>query len=131
MSKRALRVFVCSPLRGDGTPKSIGRNVALAKRLCRAVLLAGHAPFAPHVHYTSMLDEQIPAERDMGINAGFAWLTMADEIWMFARDIGECSPGMVKELNAARTMAMPPVVRWMPEEFEAERVALSEYSKAG
>lgn len=33
----------------------------------------GEAPYASHLLYTQMLDDTIPAERELGIKAGFAW----------------------------------------------------------
>lgn len=89
------RVFVCSPYRGD-----VGANVERARRACRAVVAAGHAPLAPHLLMPQFLDDLAPVEREAGIAAGLAWLEVADEVWVF----GEPSPGMRAEIDRARRL---------------------------
>jgi len=118
------RVYVCSPLRGYGTITDIERNLILAKKLCLAVIDAGHAPYCPHVLYTSIgLDDRNQKHRAAGIAAGMAWLGMADEVWVFARNLDECSEGMLSEVVKANKFNLPPKVVFMPDawaEFEAE-----------
>lgn len=45
-------------------------NRAYAMEAMRDSLLRGEAPFASHLLYTQMLDDTVPAERTMGIEAG-------------------------------------------------------------
>lgn len=92
------RIYVASPYRGD-----IAANVALARRACRRLLLAGHAPFAPHLLYPQLLDDAVPAERRLGLAAGRAWLGVADEVRVY----GEISPGMREELEDAALLGLP------------------------
>jgi len=98
------RVFVCSPYRGD-----IRENRALAQAVCRDVLLAGDAPFAPHRLYPGVLDDADPSERALGIGAAISWLAVSDEVLV----VGEPSEGMRQEIAAAETLGVP--VRRMPE----------------
>ena len=63
------RVFVCSRYAGD-----IEHNTEIAKRLCRGVILTGHAPFAPHLFFPRLLDEQEAAQRELGITLGLAFM---------------------------------------------------------
>jgi hypothetical protein len=119
MSKRKnagrRRVFVCSPLAGAIVP-----NTQLAKELCKAVVDAGHAAFAPHVFYQQIgLDETSQSDRQAGIECGMAWLRVADEIWIFAEERSECSTGMLAELEWAERLTILPVLVWMPEAFKA------------
>ena len=79
------RVFVCSPYGGD-----VARNGDIARAICRVVALRGDAPFAPHVFYPGLLDDHVPAERDLGIAAGMSWLAVADEMLV----IGKPTEGM-------------------------------------
>jgi hypothetical protein len=105
------RVFVCSPYRGD-----VRANVALARRVCREVALAGDAPFAPHLLCPTFLADAIEAERTRGIDVGLAWLTVADEVLV----VGEPTEGMRREIEAADALGIPvrrvarpdPPVRW-------------------
>jgi hypothetical protein len=64
------RVILESPYAGDVEP-----NVAYARRALRDCLLRGEAPIASHLLYTQdgVLDDTIPDERALGIEAGLAW----------------------------------------------------------
>ena len=55
-------------------------------------LYRGEAPFASHALYTQMLDDTIPEQRSMGINAGLAWGDAADLVAVY-QDLG-ISAGM-------------------------------------
>ena len=69
------RVILESPYAGD-----IEANLAYARRAVRDSLLRGEAPIASHLLYTQagVLDDAIPAEREIGINAGLAWGSEAE-----------------------------------------------------
>lgn len=110
------RVFVCSPLRAP-TSEGYAKNLQIARELTRAVLLAGHAPYTPHLFYTEFLDDTNEQERSLGMQAGQAWLRLADEIWVFATDEESCSSGMRAEIRLAQSFSLPVRVVWMPEEF--------------
>lgn len=86
------RIFICSPYRGD-----IQANTARALELCRFVLRAGHAPFAPHLFYPQMLDDGDQEQRAAGIAAGMAWLDACDAVLR----AGPISEGMYHELKHA------------------------------
>lgn len=65
--------IVESPYAGN-----VPANVAYL-RLCIADCLArGDAPFASHGLYPGALDDNVPAERARGIEAGLAWARVAD-----------------------------------------------------
>jgi hypothetical protein len=106
------RVFVCSPYRGD-----VKRNVAIARAACHDVLRAGDAPFAPHVLYPGLLDDDVPEQRAFGIGAGLAWLAVADEILV----VGEPTEGMRAEIAAAETLGIPIRRRAAPDVVRAAR----------
>lgn len=115
------RVFVCSPLRAE-TSEGYAKNIQIARELTRAVLLAGHAPFTPHLWYSTHLDDTRPEQRAMGMAAGAAWLRVADEIWVYAADEFGCSAGMKKEIALAGQLSLPVRVVWMPECFAEVKV---------
>jgi hypothetical protein len=101
------RVAVLSPLRSGffaspglaGMHRTQLQNEALAKVLMREVLDQGHAPFLPHLLYPLVLDDRVKEQRDAGINAGLAWLAVAEEARVFTglgitggmrREISQC-----------------------------------------
>lgn len=63
-------VIIESPYAGD-----VERNVRYARAAVRHSLSLGEAPIASHLLYTQpgILDDNIPAERQQGIDAGLAW----------------------------------------------------------
>lgn len=70
------KVIIESPYAGD-----IEANVLYARRCVRHSLSLGEAPIASHLLYTQegILDDNIPEERQQGIDAGLAWRTVADK----------------------------------------------------
>lgn len=68
-------VIIESPYAGD-----ISANVAYARLCVRDSLQRGEAPIASHLLYTQdgILRDEEPAERQQGIDAGLAWLSVAD-----------------------------------------------------
>lgn len=99
------RVYVCSPLRAVGT-FTIADNIAATR--------AGYAAFASHVFYPIFLDDTLQKERDLGMQAGLAWLRVCDEVWVYAEDEVECTEGMKREIELANRLNIPPTVIWMP-----------------
>lgn len=68
-------VILESPFAGDVT-----QNVDYAQRAMHDCLLRGEAPFASHLLYTqpNVLDDAVPGERALGIEAGLCWGAKAD-----------------------------------------------------
>jgi hypothetical protein len=84
-------------------------NLVLAKEYCKYVLEKGNAPFASHVFYSSLLDDAIPEERDLGMEAGKAFIRTCDEMWVFLVK-SVFSKGMVEEVLLAKSLGM--VIRY-------------------
>lgn len=84
-------VIVESAYAGD-----IERNVAYARAAMADCLKRGEAPIASHLLYTQpgVLDDAVPQERKIGIDAGLAWGRAADGV-VFYVDLG-WSRGMVE-----------------------------------
>lgn len=101
-------VYICSPYRGD-----IEANTARAKRYCYFAHTQGVAPIAPHLHCPLFLDENLPDERQAGIEIGFEYLRRADELWCFGDRLTE---GMELELQAAQHLKIP--VRYFTDRCE-------------
>jgi hypothetical protein len=87
-------VFVCSAYGGSEA------NLILARDYCKFVTDSGLAPFAPHLIYTQFLDDSFKQERELGINAGLAFLERCGEMWVFVKG-GVISGGMQKEIDFA------------------------------
>ena len=95
-------VIIESPYAGD-----VEANVAYARRCVRDSLLRGEAPIASHLLYTQpgILDDDIPAERQQGIDAGLAWRVVAHASVVYT-DRG-ISRGMQYGIAAAQCAGLP------------------------
>lgn len=82
-----------SPYAGD-----IETNEAYARECMLDSLYRGEAPYLSHLLYTQVLDDSIPKQRKIGIEAGFAWKRSPDVLTVFYTDLG-ISDGMVQALN--------------------------------
>lgn len=95
-------VIVESPYAGD-----IEKNTKYARRCVRDALSRGEAPIASHLLYTQdeILDDDIPEERQWGIDAGLAWKKVAEASIVYT-DYG-ISSGMKYGIDAAREAGVP------------------------
>lgn len=103
-------VIVESPYAGD-----INRNVAYARAALRDCLLRGEAPIASHLLYTQpgVLRDEIPEERQHGIQAGLAWGRVAEATVVY-QDLG-LSRGMEYGIAAAAQAGRPIEYRSLPD----------------
>lgn len=92
-------IYVASPYAGD-----IENNVRYAQEACKAVLSIDAYPYAPHLYITNILRDDVPEEREAGLNAGLAFLARCDELWVFGARI---SNGMAGEIKEAERLGMP------------------------
>lgn len=104
-------VVVESPYAGD-----VERNVAYLNALLKDLLRRGLYPYASHRFFPGILNDDIPAERKLGIEAGLAWGRRAYRT-IVGVDLG-VSPGMQLGLDAARA-----------EGREVEEVSLEGWKK--
>ncbi len=103
MSQRKRRVVIESPLRAD-TPEKYEFNRKYARACMADCFKRGEAPFASHLLYDQpgILDDTIPEERALGIEAGLEWGRTA-EVRVFYHDLG-VSPGMLLGVEAAKEL---------------------------
>lgn len=103
-------VIVESPYAGD-----IARNVAYARAAVRDCLLRGEAPIASHLLYTQpgVLRDEVPEERQHGIDAGLAWGRVAEATVVYT-DLG-MSRGMEYGVANAEAAGRPVERRSLPE----------------
>lgn len=107
-------VILESPYAGD-----VEANAAYARRALRDCLMRGEAPLASHLLYTQpgVLDDLVPDERAVGINAGLAWGVHADATVVYT-DLG-ISGGMSLGIWRAEKEGRPVEYRTL----EAEEAA--------
>jgi len=96
------RVIIESPYAGD-----VEANIAYARECLRDSLLRGEVPIASHLLYTQdgVLDDNIPSERERGIDAGTEWYMVADLCAVYS-DLG-ISTGMQRGIDRARDWNVP------------------------
>ena len=83
-----------------GTPEEVRRNTIYARRCMRWALKQGYAPFLSHLLYTQVLDDDVPEERQQGIEAGLAWGKQA-HVTIVCEDYG-VTKGMRQGINRAK-----------------------------
>lgn len=93
--KNRRKVYVASAYAGD-----VEANVAKAVEYCRFAIDAGYMPLASHLLYPQMLNDKVPAERELGLMFGLALLRMCDEVWV----CGHISSGMEQEIEEAKRL---------------------------
>jgi hypothetical protein len=93
--KNRRKVYVVSKYAGD-----VETNTAAAVVYCRRVIDAGYMPIASHLLYPQILNDNDPAERNMGLMFGLALLKLCDEVWVF----GSISSGMAQEIEEAKRL---------------------------
>lgn len=90
-------VVLESPFRGGGAA-----SIAYAKRAIHDALMRGEAPIASHLLFCQpgILDDAVPGERALGIEAGLAWYRVAEACVAYV-DYG-VSAGMREGMERAR-----------------------------
>lgn len=117
-------VILESPYAADTDLEQV-RNIAYARACMRKCLQRGDAPFASHLLYTQprVLDDDIPEERELGINAGLKWGVKADVTVVFG-NYG-ITEGMLKGIEAAKACGRPVEYdKLTPEELEGTEAKL-------
>ena len=91
-------VYVCSPLRGN-----VERNIYKAIGYSKYIYRHGGIPLAPHVIFTTFLDDNDPRDRAAGMEMGLELLAICDELWAFGDKVSE---GMAGEIAAAEELGL-------------------------
>lgn len=92
-------VYIASPLSGD-----VEQNLSFARQACLSAMAQGTTPFAPHLLYPQMLDDNDPLQRELGMKMGNQMLALCDELWLCGDRI---SPGMAGEMKLAEKLGIP------------------------
>lgn len=97
-------VIIESPYSGH-----VERNVNYARSCLFDSLWRGEAPMASHLLYTQVLDDLRPAQRVVGMEAGWQWIAKADYVAAYM-DLG-MSRGMEDGIKRALALNIPVVER--------------------
>ena len=94
------RVLIISPYRGN-----VDKNLAYARHCLLDSIKRGEAPFASHLLYTQVLNDQNSEERATGLECEDAWLIKADLIAAYIDH--NWSEGMQRTIRNARLLFKP------------------------
>ena len=94
------RTIIESPYRGD-----VERNKAYLDRCLLDSLQRGESAIASHKIWPGILDDNNPEQRELGIEAGLAWVPVADLVAVYT-DHG-ISSGMENAMSRARFHKIP------------------------
>lgn len=89
-------IYICSPYQND-----IQQNIKNAQQYCKFAVDKGYCPFAPHLFFPQFLNDNIPSERQKGLELNLNFLHIADELWVFGKTITD---GMKFEIQYFKTL---------------------------
>ena len=96
-------VYICSRYRADER-HTVEENIGRALYACSVALSKGYAPFAPHLIYPRVLDDNDPEDRQLGMKAALNWLIGCEELWQWGATVSE---GMALEIEIAQKAGIP------------------------
>lgn len=113
MGVRAVRRVIVESPYAASTPEGIEENIAYARACMADCLSRGEAPFASHLLYTQegVLRDEVPEQRERGIEAGLAWGLAAEASVVYA-DLG-ITPGMIRGVRRAARDKRPVELRFL------------------
>lgn len=94
-------VYICSPYRGN-----TAANERRAREYCRKAYDAGYLPIAPHLLFPQFLNEDVPEERENGLEMAKALLRRCRSIAICGSTITD---GMMEEIMLANKLNLPVV----------------------
>ena len=102
------RILLESPYASDD-PAVVDGNIAYARECARDCLKRDESPLASHLVFPFILNDKIEHERALGIEAGLAWISVADAMVLYV-DRG-VSPGMQEAMRRAQRAGLEVVLR--------------------
>ncbi len=73
-----MRVLIVSPYSGD-----VEANVAYGKECVADSIRRGETPFAGHLFYTLVLNDDDPEQRDLGMRMGREWMADCEVVAVY------------------------------------------------
>lgn len=98
------KVIIESPYASDD-PETQHGNVLYARHALLDCLTRGESPLASHLLYTQVLNDGLVPDRKLGIEAGLAWMEVADLVAFYVDR--SWSKGMLDALGRARVLGKP------------------------
>ena len=92
-------VYICSPYRGDKE-----KNTERVRQYCRMADIYSCLPIAPHLFFTTYLNDDSFMDRTSGMLMGLELLKYCSEVWIFCNELSE---GMIQEIKKARELNIP------------------------
>jgi len=102
------RVILESPYKGKNKHDEF-ENIYYARECMRDCLSRGESPSVSHLLYTQVLDDNIPEQRKLGMEAGQSWYEVADYCVVYT-DFG-ISEGMQEGIKKARICGLEIIER--------------------
>lgn len=102
-------IYICSPLRPqssdpDEADMELFENLFRARNACELVKDLGAIPVCPHLYFPQFLDDELPEERELGMQLALAALRRCHAVYVFSEHI---TPGMVREIAEAAKRDIP------------------------
>ncbi len=115
-----IRVVIESPYAGD-----VETHLRYLRACMADCFRRGESPYASHGLYTQpgVLDDNIPAERSLGIDAGFAWRDVAEKTVVYM-DLGTSRGmefGIADALKKGRPIEYRRLGTWLAVGNDTER----------
>ena len=95
-------VYICAPY--AGTDEERAKNVENAKRYGLFAISQGYVPYIAHLAICGFLEDNVPEEREIGIQADNIMIRRCDELWVFGDRI---TPGMKAEIQLCHELQKP------------------------
>ena len=112
-------VYICSRFAGKDE-EEVKKHILQARRFSRFAYYRQAVPVTPHLLYPQFLDDNKPAERNLGLLFGNALMDLCAEVWVFGAHV---STGMAAEIERAKQRRCP--IRYFTEQCDERKEALS------
>lgn len=109
--------FISSAYRGHSVVHE-REHARIACGMCLLAFKSGLVPFASHLLYTQILDDENPAHRRFGIEAGHTVMSKCGAVYVYLPHI-ETSHGVQADLELANRMGLPVVYVTFADVVEA------------
>ena len=80
------------------------KNTERVKKYCRMADIYGCLPIAPHLYFTTFLNDDSTVDRYDGMYMGLELLKYCKEVWIYCNELSE---GMIKEIKRAKELNIP------------------------
>ena len=102
-------IYICSPFRPQSqdpheADRELFENLFRARNACELVKDLGAIPVCPHLYIPQFLDDELPEERELGMQLALAALRRCHAVYVFSEHI---TPGMVREIAEAAKRDIP------------------------